>query len=391
MPWKEVSAVDQRREFVRLALLEGSNRRDLCRRFGISPETGYQYLRRYADGDRALEDRSRRPLRSPLQTPAGMEHAILGVRDAHPAWGARKIAAVIARTGDVPPPALSTIHAILKRHGRIVEPAGGPRATLRFEREAPNQLWQMDFKGWSRLTSGEALHPLTVIDDHSRFALCLDACADQKRQTVKHSLERAFRTYGLPQAFFVDNGKPWGDSHDGNWTRFGVWLLKLGVDLIHSRPYHPQSRGKNERFHRSLDEEVLAMKPLHDFSAAQRAFDQWREIYNFERPHGALDHDVPASRFRISQRSMPARLPEPQYGSGDIVRSVSSTKAYVAFKGRNWKLPEAFCGERLAIRPLDRDGHYGVFFASHHIATINLTKPETVNHVSEQVSTISPG
>jgi putative transposase len=389
MPWKEVSAVDQRREFVRLALLEGSNRRELCRRFGISPETGYQYLRRYAAGDRALEDRSRRPLSSPLQTGFEMESAILAVRDAHPAWGARKIAAVIARTGKTPP-AMSTIQTILARHGRIVAPEGGARAKLRFEKEAPNQLWQMDFKGWSRLTSGEALHPLTVIDDHSRFALILDACADQTRQTVIASLERAFATYGLPQAFFVDNGKPWGDSHDGRWTRLGVWLLKLGVGLIHSRPYHPQSRGKNERFHRSLDEEVLAMKPLHDFSAAQHAFDRWREIYNFERPHGALDHHVPASRFRISPRPMPAKLPEPQYGPDEIVRSVSSTKAYIAFKGRNWKVPEAFCGERLAIRPLDRDGHYGVFFAAHHIATIDLTEPKSVNHVSEQVSTISP-
>lgn len=390
MPWKEVSAVDQRREFVRLALLEGSNRRELCRRFGISPETGYQYLRRYATGDRALEDRSRRPLSSPLRTADVMESAVLAVRDAHPAWGARKIAAVIARDGEAAP-AMSTIHSILKRHGRIVPPEGGPRAKLRFEKAAPNQLWQMDFKGWSRLTNGEPLHPLTVVDDHSRFALCLDACANQRRQTVIASLERVFLTYGLPQAFFVDNGKPWGDSHDSGWTRLGVWLLKLGIGLIHSRPYHPQSRGKNERFHRSLDEEVLAMKPLHDFSDAQRAFDRWREIYNFERPHGALDHKVPASRFRISARPMPTTLPEPQYGPDDIVRSVSSTKAYVVFKGRNWKVPEAFCGERLAIRPLDRDGRYGVFFASHHIQTIDLTKRTCVNHVSEQVSTISPG
>jgi transposase InsO family protein len=390
MPWKEVSAVDQRREFIGLALVEGSNRRELCRRFGISPETGYEWLRRYASGDRALEDRSRRPLSSPLRTAGAMESAILGIRDAHPAWGARKIAAVISRRGDSPP-AMSTIHTILQRHGRIVAPEGGPRATLRFEREAPNQLWQMDFKGWSRLTSGEPLHPLTVVDDHSRFALCLDACADQTRRTVMASLERVFCTYGLPQAFFVDNGKPWGDSRNTQWTRLGVWLLKLGVDLIHSRPYHPQSRGKNERFHRSLDEEVLALKPLHSLAHAQRAFDAWREVYNFERPHGALDHDVPASRFRISPRSMPRKLPEHQYGSGDIVRSVSSTKAYIVFKGRNWKVPEAFCGERLAIRPLDRDGHYGVFFASHRIATIDLTEPKCVNHVSEQVSTMSPG
>ena len=138
MPWREVSAVDQRREFVRLALLEGSNRRELCRRFGISPQTGYECLSRYAGGDTALEDRSRRPLSSPLRTEAAMEEEVLAVRDAHPAWGARKIAAVIARNGGSPP-APSTIHAILTRHGRIAPPAGGPRAELRFEREGSSQ------------------------------------------------------------------------------------------------------------------------------------------------------------------------------------------------------------------------------------------------------------
>lgn len=373
MPWKEVSAMDQRREFVRLALLEGSNRQELCRRFGISRQTGYECLRRYAGGDTELADRSRRPLTSPLQSPPEVEAAVLAVREAHPAWGARKIAAVIRRDGSSPP-AVSTIHTILQRHGRIAALPGGPQAKLRFEKEAPNQLWQMDFKGWSRLSNGDQLHPLTIVDDHSRFALCLDACADQRRTTVTHSLERVFRTYGLPQAFFVDNGKPWGDSQDTSWSKLGVWLLKLGVELIHSRPYHPQSRGKNERFHRSLDEEVLSLKPLHSFVHAQRAFNTWREVYNFDRPHGALDHQVPASRFQISPRAMPAKLPQPEYGPHDIVRTVSSTKGYVAFKGRNWKVPEAFCGERLAIRPLSLDDRYGVFFASHQIAIIDLTE-----------------
>ena len=390
MPWKEVSAMDQRREFVRLALLEGSNRRELCRRFGISRETGYEYLRRYAAGDTELADRSRRPLTSPLQSPPEVEKAVLVVRDAHPAWGARKIAAVITRNGGSSP-AVSTIHTILQRHDRIAALPGGPKAKLRFEKEAPNQLWQMDFKGWSRLTNGKQLHPLTIVDDHSRFALCLDACADQRRTTVIHSLERVFRTYGLPQAFFVDNGKPWGDSQDTSWTKFGVWLLKLGVEIIHSRPYHPQSRGKNERFHRSLDEEVLALRPLRSFADAQNAYDAWREVYNFDRPHGALDHQVPASRFQISPRPMPAKVSQPEYARDDIVRTVSSTKGYVVFKGRSWKVPEAFLGERLAIRPLSTDGRYGVFFASHQIATIDLTEPKCVNHVSEQVSTMSPG
>ena len=318
-----------------------------------------------------------------------MEEAVLSVRDAHPAWGARKIRAVLGRDG-TSPPAASTVHSILERHGRIAPSPGDGSASRRFEKERPNELWQMDFKGWSQLSGGDVLHPLTILDDHSRFALCIDACSDQRRTTVVHSLERVFRTYGLPQAFFVDNGKPWGDSRDRGWSKLGVWLLKLGIGLIHSRPYHPQSRGKNERFHRSIEAEVLHLKRLRNLAEAQRAFDRWRHIYNFDRPHGGLDHQVPASRFQVSPRPMPERLPEPDYGSDDIVRTVSTTKGYVAFKGRNWKVPEAFCGERLAIRPLSSDGCYGVFFASHHIATINLTIPKCVTHVSEQVSPMSP-
>jgi hypothetical protein len=232
---------------------------------------------------------------------------------------------------------------------------------------------------------------LTVVDDHSRYDLCLQACADQRGDTVRGRLERTFRHYGLPEAFFVDNGTPWGDPSGERWTRFAVWLLKLGIGVIHSRPYHPQSRGKNERFHRTLDAEVFALRRFRDLAETQRAFDAWREVYNFERPHEALGQQVPASRYRPSQRPMPDRLPAPEYDSHEIVRTVSATKAYVSFKGRLWKVPAAFCGERLAIRPTSSDARYGVFFAAHQVAAIDLTGRKSVGHVSEQVSAMSPG
>lgn len=389
MPWREVSAMEERREFVRLALQEGSNRRELCRRFGISADVGYKWLARWAAGDSALLDRSRRPQASPGRTADAIEGAVLRVRDAHPAWGARKIGRVLEREGIVPP-AVSTIHQILHRHGRIVPPPGGDVARLRFEKEAPNLLWQMDFKGWVRLGDGTPCHPLTVIDDHARFALCLSACANQTGATVRSRLENTFRVYGLPDAFFVDNGTPWGDPSGERWTRIEVWLLKLGVGLIHSRPYHPQSRGKNERFHRTLAAEVFALNPLHDLQAAQKAFDRWRDVYNFERPHEALGQKVPGDRYRPSPNPFPARLAEPVYDEGEIVRRVSTTKTYVSFMGSLWKVPQAFGGERVAIRPTGTEGHYGIFFASHHIADIDLTAPKSVSHVSEQVSAMSP-
>lgn len=391
MPWREVSVMQQRHEFVRLAMQEGANRRELCRRFGISPDVGYKWIGRWLSGEEDLADRSRRPRNSPARSDAESEERVLGVRDAHPAWGPRKIVRCLEREGFAAP-AASTVHAILKRHGRVVPPAGTPgQAWQRFEKEAPNQLLQMDFKGWIKLANGMPCHPLTVVDDHSRYALCLSACANEQSTTVQEQLQATFRRYGLPDTMFVDNGTPWGDASGAKWTRLGVWLLKLGVGLLHSRPYHPQSRGKNERFHRTLKAELLALRRFRDLAETQAAFDEWREVYNAERPHEALAQEVPASRYRPSPRSMPGRLPQVDYDDGEIVRAVPASKDYIRFKGRLWKVPGAFRGERLAIRPLDADGCFGVFFAAHRIATIDLTEPESVSDVSEQVSAMFPG
>jgi transposase InsO family protein len=391
MPWREVSMTDQRAEFVLLALQEGANRRELCRRFGISPQTGYLWLARARAGDAELADRSRRPRHSPGRSDAAIETAVLALRDAHPAWGARKLARCLQRDG-VDTPAASTVHAILTRHGRIVPPPDGAvRAYQRFEKEAPNQLWQMDFKGWVPLGNGAPCHPLTMVDDHSRYALCVGACGNQQSLTVQAQLERTFRRYGLPQAMFVDNGTPWGDASGARWTRLGVWLLKLGVGLVHSRPYHPQSRGKNERFHRTLKAELLAFNRFRDLAEAQRGFDRWRHVYNQQRPHQALEQEVPASRYRASLRPMPAALPQIAYDDHEVVRRVPTSKDYIGFKGRLWKVPKAFRGEPVAIRPLPADGQFGIFFAAHQIATIDLTRSEGVHYVPEQVSSMSPG
>lgn len=375
MGWREVSVAEQRREFVMLASLAGANISALCERFGISRQTGHLWLRRFAAGEHEFEDRSRRPLHSPGRLAGDLEAKILSVRDAHPAWGARKIAAVLQR-GGVTPPAASTIHAVLSRHGRIAADSPG-RAYGSFERTAPNALWQMDFKGRVRLACGAWLHPLTVIDDHSRFAVGLAACANQQTQTVQARLEATFRHHGLPEAIYVDNGSPWGGGRPGQWTPLRLWLLRLGIETIHSKPYHPQGRGKNERFHRSLAAEVLSLAPLVGFDEAQAAFDRWRHVYNRERPHQALDFATPAERYRPSKRAWPTKLQQPIYAPGEIVRRVSTTKAYVSFRNRFWKVPEAFMGETLAIRPRLPDGRYAICFGAHEIAAINLNDPNS--------------
>ena len=220
MPWLEVSTMDRRREFVMFASREGANVSVLCRRYGISRQTGYKWLGRFGRGEADFSDRSGRPLTQPNRTPAALEGMVLAVRDAHPAWGARKIAWCLARDG-VRPPAVSTVHAILRRHGRIKAGPSPQRPLGRFEKAAPNLLWQMDFKGRTRIAQGEAggeaggtwCHPLTVLDDHSRYALCLEACANERTLTVKLLLEKTFRRYGLPGALYLDNGPPpesWG-------------------------------------------------------------------------------------------------------------------------------------------------------------------------------------
>jgi transposase InsO family protein len=224
----------------------------------------------------------------PRHCEAATEARVLAVRDRHPAWGARKIAHWLKRNG-LPAPAPSTVHQILCRNGRI-EPSENapPNPGHRFEKEAPNLLWQMDFKGYMPLSNGTNCHPLTVVDDHSRYVLCLKACANEQRLTVQDHLTATFRRYGLPEAFYTDNGSPWGDTSGIHWTGLKVWLLKLGVRVVHAKPRHPQARGKNERFHRTLKAEVFAMRRFHNLPDVQRVFDAWRTVYNRASEHPSV-------------------------------------------------------------------------------------------------------
>jgi transposase InsO family protein len=369
MPWQEASTMSLRREFVMLASAKGANRTLLCRRFGVSRKTGYKWLERSAKGA-DLGDQSRRPHASPKRTTEAIERAILELRDEHPAWGARKLLWRLEKLGWRGLPAPSTAQAILLRHGRI-DPAQSSQHTAwqRFEHEAPNDLWQMDFKG--HFTVGSApCHPLTVLDDHSRYSLCLQACLDQRGTTVQASLTSAFRRYGLPQRMAMDNGPPWGDSPEHPYTPLVAWLIRLGVNVSHSRPYHPQTLGKEERFHRTLKAEVLR-QPFFDFNTVQPRFDRWRHIYNFERPHQSIGMQPPASRYLPSARCMPYELPPIEYAPADIVRRVQA-KGFISYRGRHWSVGKAFAGYPVALRPTSTDGLLEVFFCHQRVGQINF-------------------
>lgn len=372
MPWKAMSAVELREEFVMLAGGENGNVRELCRRYGISPTTGYKWLSRYAAAGRGgLADNSRRPHCSPGRTPSTMEGQILALRDRHPAWGARKLQRRLCNLGTVAVPSISTITEILRRHGRL-EPtqASKHRAFLRFEQAASNDLWQMDFKGHFPVRSGRC-HPLTVLDDHSRFALGLEACADERAVTVQSRLVSIFRRYGLPWRMLMDNGPPWGDDAQTSYTSFTVWLLRLDIAVSHGRPYHPQTQGKAERFHRSLVAEVIAGLPLSDITQCQRRFDAWRHVYNCERPHEGIGLDVPMARYDPSPRPFPEALPPIEYDTADIIRRVDPN-GRLSFKKRLFRVGKAFRGQQVAIRPTPRDGCFDVCFGRHPIAAIDL-------------------
>ncbi len=376
MPWKEVSIMSSRKEFVHLAKQEGANIRALCRQFGISPKTGYKLLQRFAEqGDEGLLDRSRRPKTSPQRTVAATEEALLAVRDLHPAWGPRKLRAYLSAQDQVGLPCPSTINAILHRHNRL-DPAESEKhkAWHRFEHPAPNDLWQMDFKGHVAMREGRC-HPLTVLDDHSRYAVCLRACSNEQTATVQQALTGTFRCYGLPWRMTMDNGPPWGDTLGSPYTPLTVWLIRLGIRISHSRPYHPQTQGKDERFHRTLKAEVLKSNTFCDQNDAQKRFDAWRDVYNLERPHESLALQPPVSRYKPSPRSFPEQLPAIEYPSDDIVRKVQE-KGELSYQGREWKVGKAFYGYPVALRPTNQDGLFDVFFCQRRIASINLHAPQ---------------
>jgi transposase InsO family protein len=386
MPWKERSTMSLRLDFVQQALLEGANIRALCRSFAISPKTAYKWLTRYRQaGADALADASRRPHQRCLwQTTSAIEERIIALRHEHPDWGARKLHRRLEVLGVGPLPAPSTITAILHRHHLIApEQSARHQPWQRFEAASPNDLWQMDFKGDFPLRCGQQCYPLTALDDHSRFSLVLKACTDERRETVQAHLVDTFRAYGLPRAILSDNGAPWGTcGQEGvtGYTKLGVWLLQLGVHLWHSRVRHPQTLGKDERFHQSLKREVLAHYPegFPGLADCQRAFDLWQQVYNFERPHQALGLAVPAEHYQRSPRPYPEVPPPLDYAAGDLVRRVQD-HGEIFFQGKRFGIGRAFCGLDLALRQTATDGCYDIIFATETVAQINLkehiTKP----------------
>jgi transposase InsO family protein len=361
----------ERSEFVSFASREEANVSALCRRYGISRKTGYKWLRRLREqGREGLLDRSRSPRRSPARTPPEVEEIICGLRSQHPAWGGRKLHHLLRRDGVAQPPAPSTITGILDRNGLLSPERRSQRAWQRFEELRPNALWQMDFKGHFATGEGRC-HALTVLDDHSRFNICLAACPNERAKTVQEQVTTACRCYGLPERLLVDNGSPWGSDAAHQNTKLTAWLIRLGITVVHGRPYHPQTQGKEERFHRTLALEVLRARPdWRSLAEVQHAFDAWRELYNLRRPHEAIGHAPPATRYEPSPRPFPGKLPSIEYAPGDQVRKVQE-KGRISFRGREWRVGRAFIGEQVALRATG-DGLWDVYYCHQKVGHVDL-------------------
>jgi len=353
MPWGEKTVLSSRQDFVVEAMQSEQSFSSLCRKYGISRATGYKWTKRYINGE-PLTDRSRAPLKKRGKTPETIEALILKARDSHPAWGPRKLKRYLENQDYNGIPARSTIAEILKRNDRIEPEASQQHKPIRrFERKHPNELWQLDFKGDFAMLDENRCHPLTVLDDCSRYSLCVDAKDNQKGEGVCSSFQRLFEQNGLPLSVLCDNGSPWGDSRNG-YTQFELWMMQLDILPMHGRPLHPQTQGKEERFHLTMKKELLTRRPMANLEDAQDQFNIWRHEYNHERPHEAIMLKTPSQVYRKSQRKLPARLKEPIYDDGARLRKVNY-KGYISINNHRYYLGDALIGKYIQLIDCEPD------------------------------------
>lgn len=362
--------MSQRLEFIKQAELKKIRFSKLCHDYGISRKTGYKWFGR-REGP---VERSRRPLTSPRKTEPEVEALVCELRRLEPTWGGRKIRDRLLLDGTPGMPAASTVTDILRRHGLLHPPVRPQRNLVRFEAEQSNDLWQMDFKGPIETQAGPCF-ALTVLDDHSRFLACLAACPDQQTETVQAALTRAFRIHGLPRRILCDNGPPWGSDAQNRFTRLCAWLMRLGIAVSHGRPYHPQTQGKDERFHRTLGEELLARREAEwpDLPGVQIAFDVYRQRYNEYRPHQSLGGIPPSLRYTPSPRALPDVLPEPVYEASDLLRRVSKDRRF-DFRGLAYRVGKAFVGQTIALRG-NEQGEWDVYYCWQRLGRLDPSSP----------------
>jgi transposase InsO family protein len=335
---------DQRVEFVVRAQQGQQNLSRLCAEFGIARPTGYVWLKRYREqGVAGIEEHSRRPRHSPHQTAPSVEQRIVQLRRERPDWGARKLQLLLRDEGILLP--VITVHRVLLRHGWVRPDDRRSPAWQRFERVAPNQLWQMDFK--SPKGCQQPVGPLSVIDDHSRFVIALEKAGSTRTEAVQEGLERAFLRHGVPESMLMDHGTPWWNAQaPSGWTKLQVWLMKQGIACLFSGIRHPQTQGKVERFHLAL--EMARRRRLQNHEMDQGWLDQFRYEYNYLRPHEALDMKTPSTRWVPSPRRYQPHPPPWCYPAGAEVRALGS-QGQLRLHGQRWEISQALAREPVRL------------------------------------------
>jgi transposase InsO family protein len=353
MTWGKINVTQRRMEFVVRASSGQEAVRALCREFEISPQTGYKWLNRYRAAGTlvAIHEHSRRPLHSPRQTAAGIETRVVEQRQQRPDWGARKLKIMLEKEG-VYLPAV-TIHRILLRHGLVRERDRHRPATRRFEREAPNQLWQMDYKGLPDAIARQVM-PLSILDDHSRYLVGLQALPNTGADPLLKYLAGVLERNGVPEAMLMDHGTPWWNTQS-RWglTRVSVWLMKQNIELIHSGIRHPQTQGKVESSHRALERQLQ----LRGWPA-EGSWAEWlhgfAEEWNHLRPHEALGYHTPAQCWQPSLRSLDPQPKRFEYEASAHLCRVRE-HGQINFQGRTFTAPQALAGEYVALEYVEGD------------------------------------
>jgi transposase InsO family protein len=354
MPWKEVTAVNERMQFV-ARLKAGERMSDLCQEFGISRKTGYKFEKRYEQhGPKGLYDFSRRPKTLARQVSPGIQTAILELKQEKPTWGAAKLHEILRRKfPEMELPVRSTIHDLLDRHGLVKKRSKRRRyhayPTLRDQDiGTANQLWCADYKGQFRMKNSKYCYPLTVSDFHSRYLLGCEAMESTQSASAQQGFEMIFRDYGLPARIRTDNGVPFSSRSVQGLSSLSVWWMRLGVQVERIEPGKPQQNGRHERMHRTLKEEILP-NVAQNLLAQQEQLDRFREDFNERRPHEALKMRCPADLYKPSLRRYPRTLPEPNYLHHDMVKHVSSS-GYVYFRnGKNFFLSLALADQSIGL------------------------------------------
>lgn len=361
MALRVVTMTELRREILEEPRWTGDTVVEVCRRRGISRDTFYRYRRRFeAAGDAGLQERSRAPINSTLRIDAELEELICRMRRDHPRWGARRIEAELLRA-KIPPPARSTIHQVLRRNHLVApQPKKRPRKLLRrFERDDPNDLWQMDSTDLD-LLNGMRATVVNALDDHARYLLDALACVVVTAEATCDCFERAARRYGLPRQVLTDNHLTFTGRFYGTTVAFERLLASVEVKLINGAPSHPQTQGKVERFHQTLKQWVADHGGAHDIAELQELLDRFRHHYNTQRPNQAIDDLTPSERYRRSPRVYRLRSQlEPTYGEGAILRKVSR-RGQLCYDLNHITLDRRWAGCTVEVR--SRNGQLHIYF-----------------------------